>query len=62
MKAKSRKASHSKLPLFWAYFEKMELFMSEWAYSLRSKNNVKLTKFAKTCFSKQECMRMRKYE
>ena len=33
-----------KILLFWRYFQKMGLFLSRWAYFLRSKDNVGFTK------------------
>ena len=39
--SKPRKMSCTTLHLFQTYFQKMRLFLSEWAYYVRSKNKVK---------------------
>ena len=45
--SKIKKVFCPTFPLFWKYFQKIGLSFSEWAYFLRSKNNVD---FTKTCF------------
>ena len=60
--SKIKKVFCPTLPLFWKYFQKIGLSFSEWAYFLRSKNNVN---FTKTCFFLNEaawlCVHMCKY-